>query len=79
MPEPLVEDEILDVDRAAELRALLALYAEMVAAARDVAALAAAACPERLGAPALLSKAGEQLPTQQILHYCHPIVKKVQG
>ena len=23
-------------------------------------------------------KAGEQLPTQQILHYCHPIVKKVQ-
>ena len=24
-------------------------------------------------------KAGEQLPTQQILHYCHPIVKKVQG
>lgn len=24
-------------------------------------------------------KAGEQLPTQQILHYCHPIVKKVKG
>jgi len=24
-------------------------------------------------------KAGEQLPTQQILHYCQPIVKKVRG
>jgi len=24
-------------------------------------------------------KAGEQLPTQQILHYCHPIVKTVKG
>lgn len=24
-------------------------------------------------------KAGDQLPTQQILHYCHPIIKKVEG
>ena len=24
-------------------------------------------------------KAGEQLPTQQILHFCQPIVKKVKG
>jgi len=24
-------------------------------------------------------KAGEQIPTQQILHHCHPIIKKVRG
>mmetsp|Transcript_25656 Transcript_25656/g.55770 ORF Transcript_25656/g.55770 Transcript_25656/m.55770 type:complete len:749 (+) Transcript_25656:324-2570(+) len=24
-------------------------------------------------------KAGDQLPTQQILHFCHPIIKKVKG
>jgi len=26
-----------------------------------------------------LIKAGDQLPTQQILHFCHPIIKKVRG
>ena len=27
----------------------------------------------------MVIKAGEQLPTQQILQYCHPVIKKVRG
>lgn len=33
----------------------------------------------RVFASGTVIKAGEQLPTQQILHYCQPIVKKVAG
>lgn len=33
----------------------------------------------RLFESGVIIKAGDQLPTQQILHFCHPIIKKVQG